>query len=70
MGVRRRSAGELGRHSRNRQLVPSSIGKSTTCKTNVDALGSFAVRFGGTIDRAMLYVKGGLAWAYEMTQDL
>jgi outer membrane immunogenic protein len=36
-----------------------------TCKTNVDALGSFAVRFGGTIDRAMLYVKGGLAWAYE-----
>jgi outer membrane immunogenic protein len=36
-----------------------------TCKTNVDALGSFALRFGGTIDRAMLYVKGGLAWAYE-----
>jgi outer membrane immunogenic protein len=36
-----------------------------TCKTNVDALGSFAVRFGGTIDRAMLYVKGGLAWAHE-----
>jgi outer membrane immunogenic protein len=40
-------------------------GGGTTCKTNVDALGSFAVRFGGTIDRAMLYVKGGLAWAYE-----
>src|SRR5262245_56152722 len=40
-------------------------GKNNTCKTNVDALGSFAVRFGGTIDRAMLYVKGGLAWAYE-----
>jgi outer membrane immunogenic protein len=40
------------------------FGKAT-CKTNVDALGSFAVRFGGTIDRAMLYVKGGLAWAYE-----
>jgi len=39
-------------------------GKST-CKTKIDALGSFAVRFGGTIDRAMLYVKGGLAWAYE-----
>ena len=39
-------------------------GKST-CKTKVDALGSFAVRFGGTIDRAMLYVKGGLAWANE-----
>jgi outer membrane immunogenic protein len=40
-------------------------GGNATCKTNVDALGSFAVRFGGTIDRAMLYVKGGLAWAYE-----
>ena len=23
------------------------------------------MRFGGTIDRAMLYVKGGVAWAYE-----
>ena len=32
---------------------------------DVDALGSFAVRFGRTIDRALLYVKGGLAWAYE-----
>jgi hypothetical protein len=32
---------------------------------DVDALGSFAVRFGGTIDRAMLHVKGGLASAYE-----
>jgi outer membrane immunogenic protein len=41
------------------------FGKNTTVKTNVDALGSFALRFGGTIDRAMLYVKGGLAWAYE-----
>ena len=38
---------------------------TATCKTKVDALGSFAVRFGGTIDRAMLYVKGGLAWAHE-----
>jgi outer membrane immunogenic protein len=41
------------------------FGGKATCRTNVDALGSFAVRFGGTIDRAMLYVKGGLAWAYE-----
>jgi outer membrane immunogenic protein len=41
------------------------FGGKSTVKTNVDALGSFAVRFGGTIDRAMLYVKGGLAWAYE-----
>jgi outer membrane immunogenic protein len=41
------------------------FGKQATCKTNVDALGSLAVRFGGTIDRALLYVKGGLAWAYE-----
>jgi outer membrane immunogenic protein len=50
---------------RGSDSCPFFIGKSTTCKTNVDALGSFAVRFGGTIDRAMLYVKGGLAWAYE-----
>ena len=64
MGVGRRSAGQLGRHSRQRRL-PLLLRKSRTCKTNVDALGSFAVRFGGTIDRAMLYVKGGLAWAYE-----
>src|SRR5262245_10424989 len=49
---------------RGADACPFFFGK-TTCKTNVDALGSFAVRFGGTIDRAMLYVKGGLAWAYE-----
>jgi outer membrane immunogenic protein len=41
------------------------FGGKATCKTKVDALGSFAVRFGGTIDRALLYVKGGLAWASE-----
>jgi outer membrane immunogenic protein len=49
---------------RGADACPFFFGKGT-CKTNVDALGSFAVRFGGTIDRAMLYVKGGLAWAYE-----
>jgi outer membrane immunogenic protein len=49
---------------RGADACPFFFGKAT-CKTNVDALGSFAVRFGGTIDRAMLYVKGGLAWAYE-----
>jgi outer membrane immunogenic protein len=31
-----------------------------SCRTNVDALGSLAVRLGGTIGRAMLYVKGGV----------
>jgi outer membrane immunogenic protein len=50
---------------RGSDACPFFEGKGTTCKSNVDALGSFAVRFGGTIDRAMLYVKGGLAWAYE-----
>ena len=49
---------------RGSDACPFFFGKST-CKSNVDALGSFAVRFGGTIDRALLYVKGGLAWAYE-----
>jgi len=41
------------------------FGGKASCKTNVDALGSFAVRFGGTIDRALLFVKGGAAWAHE-----
>ena len=50
---------------RGSDACPFFGGKAPTCKSNVDALGSFAVRFGGTIDRAMLYVKGGLAWAYE-----
>jgi outer membrane immunogenic protein len=50
---------------RGSDACPFFFGKASTCKTRVDALGSFAVRFGGTIDRAMLYVKGGLAWAYE-----
>ena len=49
---------------RGSDACPFFLGKAT-CRTNVDAPGSFAVRFGGTIDRAMLYVKGGLAWAYE-----
>src|SRR5262245_45899786 len=49
---------------RGSDACPFFLGKAT-CRTNVDALGSFAVRFGGTIDRALLYVKGGLAWAYE-----
>jgi outer membrane immunogenic protein len=50
---------------RGADACPFFAGKITTCKTNVDALGSFALRFGGTIDRALLYVKGGVAWAYE-----
>jgi outer membrane immunogenic protein len=49
---------------RGSDACPFFAGKAT-CRTNVDALGSFAVRFGGTIDRAMLYVKGGPAWAWE-----
>ena len=49
---------------RGADACPFFFGKAT-CKSNVDALGSFAVRFGGTIDRALLYVKGGLAWANE-----
>jgi outer membrane immunogenic protein len=50
---------------RGSDACPFFFAGKSTCRTNVDALGSFAVRFGGTIDRAMLYVKGGLAWAYE-----
>jgi outer membrane immunogenic protein len=50
---------------RGSDACPFFSGKNSTCRSKVDALGSFAVRFGGTIDRAMLYVKGGVAWAYE-----
>ena len=41
------------------------FGGKVTCRTRVNALGSFAARLGGAVDRAMLYVKGGLAWAHE-----
>ena len=41
------------------------FGGKVTCRTRVSALGSFAARLGGAVDRAMLYVKGGVAWAHE-----
>jgi outer membrane immunogenic protein len=37
----------------------------TTCNTKVPWLGTAALRLGGTIDHALLYVKGGAAWAHD-----
>ena len=34
-----------------------------TCRTTVDSLGTAAIRLGSTINHALLYVKGGVAWA-------
>ena len=36
-----------------------------TCSTKIDALGTITGRIGGTVDHALLYVKGGGAWAHE-----
>jgi outer membrane immunogenic protein len=35
------------------------------CSSKIDTLGTITGRFGGAIDRALLYVKGGGAWARE-----
>jgi outer membrane immunogenic protein len=34
----------------------------TNCNAKVDSFGSVTARVGGTIDRALLYAKGGWAW--------
>jgi outer membrane immunogenic protein len=38
---------------------------NTTCNARVPWLGTAALRLGGTIDHALLYAKGGLAWARD-----
>ena len=35
------------------------------CSSKIDAFGTITGRFGGAFDRALLYVKGGGAWAHE-----
>jgi len=35
------------------------------CRSKIDALGTITARFGGTVDHALIYVKGGGAWAHE-----
>jgi outer membrane immunogenic protein len=35
------------------------------CSSKIDALGTITARFGGAVDRALVYVKGGGAWAHE-----
>jgi outer membrane immunogenic protein len=36
-----------------------------SCSTHTDALGTVTGRFGAALDRTLLYVKGGFAWAHE-----
>jgi outer membrane immunogenic protein len=36
-----------------------------SCSTHTDALGTVTGRLGAAFDRALLYAKGGLAWAHE-----
>jgi outer membrane immunogenic protein len=38
---------------------------SFQCSSKIDALGTITARFGGAVDRALLYVKGGGAWVHE-----
>lgn len=35
------------------------------CKTEIEAFGTLTGRLGGTFDRGLIYVKGGLAWARQ-----
>ena len=35
------------------------------CSSKIDALGTITARFGGAVDRALVYVKGGGAWVHE-----
>ena len=35
------------------------------CSSKIDALGTIAARFGGAVDHALVYVKGGGAWVHD-----
>ncbi len=60
--VRRRGAGELGPDRRRRAMRIGAVsGGSSAVPTNW--LLTFAGRLGFAIDRALLYLKGGIAWA-------
>ena len=40
------------------------------CTSRVDALGTITGRIGGTVDHALLYLKGGAAWVHDKHTDL
>ncbi|MFT4078140.1 outer membrane protein [Rhodomicrobium sp.] len=42
----------------------SCLQSSDPCTTKIDALGTIAGRVGVTFDHALLYAKGGVAWAH------
>ena len=41
------------------------FGGDTNCSSKIDALGTITGRFGGAVDHALVYVKGGGAWAHD-----
>jgi outer membrane immunogenic protein len=42
----------------------SPVGGNTGCRTKLTALGTFTGRVGVTYDRALMFIKGGGAWAH------
>lgn len=57
-----------GANSPSTSLFPGSCLQQTYCKTSIDAFGTFTGRLGYTIDNALIYAKGGAAWAH-VTQE-
>jgi outer membrane autotransporter protein len=45
--------------------TPNSVTINLDCRTNASWLGTAAARLGFTMDRALIYVKGGAAWIHE-----
>jgi outer membrane immunogenic protein len=41
------------------------FGGVSTCSSKADWFGTLAGRIGGTVDHALLYVKGGAAWVHD-----
>jgi outer membrane immunogenic protein len=45
--------------------ITQILGVFSRCSSNVRSLGTIAARFGATVDRSMVFVKGGWAWAND-----
>lgn len=44
-------------------LAPACIATSDPCSSKIDAFGTITGRLGGAIDRVLIYIKAGAAWA-------
>lgn len=47
-------------------LCPLNSFSNPTCHSKVESFGTISGRLGGTVDRALLYLKGGAAWAHDV----